>query len=85
MGETGDWGWIVLAGAVILAFAARQYLDRTRTYRPLPPERAMEVTGRDTWPCPSCGTQNRPTECREKTRQVRGVCSFCGKAWEGQY
>ena len=85
MGETGDWGWFVLAGAVILALFARQYRDRGRSYEPLPPDKVMEVTGRETWPCTWCGTQNRPTEGSAKTRRVRGVCSSCGKTWEGKY
>lgn len=81
MGESNEWTWLVLMVAVVLVILVRPYLNRRRTYVPIPPEARTQWS---TWPCPSCGSPNQPEERSEDGRRVRGVCSACKKTWEAK-
>jgi hypothetical protein len=81
VGEPNEWAWLVVLAVVGVGLFARPYLARRGAYTPIPPESRTQW---NTWPCPSCGTQNHPEERSEDGRRVRGTCSFCKKAWTGK-
>ena len=81
MGESSDWTWLLLAAVVIVVLLVRPYLDKRRTFKPIPPEARAQWK---TWPCPYCGAQNQPDECSEDGRRVRGICSSCRRTWDGK-
>ncbi len=80
LGESNEWTWLVLAAVVVLVIMARPYFNKRRTYTPIPPEARAQW---NTWPCPSCGAQNHPSERSEDGSRVRGICSACKKTWDG--